>query len=135
MAKYNFWTRKIDLDQCAPRIFVEIDPLEFSHCRPHDECRQVLTCLNMLRHVQIGSITWIQCTSWDWNNLIFYREPFPKNKLFWYKIFKNILALFVMLLLTPFEPILVDYVLINQRLNFHKKCNLNEFRNDTNFDF
>ena len=57
---------------------------------------------------QIASIIWIQSTSSDWSNLIFNGSPFPKNIKFWYKVFKNIIALFITLLLTLCKQKLVD---------------------------
>ena len=51
-----------------------------------------------------------------------------KNKLFWYRIFKNIKVLFVKLLWAHFKYGIVIYVPHNQRLNFLKKCDINSFR-------
>ena len=50
-----------------------------------------------------------------------------KNKLFWYRIFKNIKVLFVKLLWAHFKYGIVIYVPHNQRLNFLKKCDINSF--------
>ena len=63
--------------------------------------------------LQIASITWIQCTSYDWSHLIFDGLPFHKKKI--------LIALFKTLLLTSIKPKFVDYFLHNQRLNFIKK--------------
>ena len=63
--------------------------------------------------LQILSIKWIQST---------------ETQSFWNKLFKNIIALFIALHLTPCKQKLVNYVLHNQRLNIRKKCYFVAFR-------
>ena len=56
-------------------------------------------------------------------NKFFDDQPFIKNRSFWYKIFKNIVATFNTLLLTPapLESKLVDYSLRNWSLKILQK--------------
>ena len=50
-----------------------------------------------------------------------FLTTFLKHRLFWYKIFENIVALFITLLLTPLEQKLIDYSLHNWFLKFLQK--------------
>ena len=71
------------------------------------------------KHVpeKLGSHQWIQNNRENWTNQTSDGPPFPKTQLFWYKVFKTIIA--------PYMTLLVDYVKHNQRLNFLKKCGFN----------
>ena len=77
-------------------------------------------------HIQFASIKWKQSTSWDWSNLIFDSPPFYKDRLFWCKLFKNIIALFMTFLLTTFKQQLVDNVVqINVWISFRNLILIN----------
>ena len=64
--------------------------------------------------VQIVSILWMQSTVQHWSYQILKGPSFPENR----KLSYIVLAQFIMLLLTPSNLQLVDYLVYNPRLNF-----------------
>ena len=65
-----------------------------------------------------GIIHNVHNESKDRSKLIFDSPPFPKTKVFDKKLFNDIIALFITLLLTPLEQKLVDNILHNRSFKF-----------------
>ena len=58
---------------------------------------------------------------------VFQLSTLTKNRFLWYKLLKNVMAKSKERLLTQYKLKLVNYLLLNQRLTFLKKCDFSQF--------